>query len=92
MSNSTFSEHGQVECQIKGTQECSNMVADPTPDPGVNRSKVIFSEHGLVAYQIKGITKWSNLVANTLHHDAPSPTTLGDAIKGSKLNFFKVWP
>ena len=64
------------------------MPADPTPDPGVNRPKVIFSEHGLVAYQIKGITKWNNLVANILHHDAPPPTTLGDAIKGSKLNFF----
>ena len=63
--NSTFSEHGHVAYQIKGSHECSSLVANilhadpPTLPPlilgmgsvGLNST---FSEHEHVVYQIKG--------------------------------------
>ena len=82
--NSTFSENGYVAYQIKGNQECSNMVenilpAYPPPPPlgmGSIGQNSTFSEHGHVAYQSKRIKKCSNMVANILPAD-PSPCPLG---------------
>ena len=56
-----FSEQCHVAYQIKGNQECSNIVANilyahplHTLGMGSISQKSIFSEHGHVAYQFKG--------------------------------------
>ena len=60
--NSTYSEHSQVAYQIKGNNECSNMIANnfpadsPSPttlDMGSIGQNSTFSEHGHVACEIK---------------------------------------
>ena len=61
----TLSEHGQVENQIQGNHECSNIVANilatdpfpsPPPSPTLGMGSIdlnsTFSEHRHVPYQI----------------------------------------
>ena len=71
---SNFSEHAYVAYyQIKGNEECSNMVEnilpeDPPPPPppepwgGQTVKDQLFPEHGHVAYQIKWNHECSNMV------------------------------
>ena len=45
---------------------------DPSPDPGVKRSKFIFfSEHGHIAYQIEGNDECNNMQAYILFLHTP---------------------
>ena len=93
--NSTFSEYGHVEYQIKWDHECSNMVAiilpaDPPSTQGVKRLNPTFSEHGHVAYQIKGNYECSKMIANILPAD-PQPLTLRVGSKGQNSTFIGKW-
>ena len=69
-----------VAYEIKGNQECSNMVANilpahrPYPNPWEWDQNSTSSEHGHVAYQIKGNHECSNMVAKILPAYTPSPT------------------
>ena len=83
--NSTFSEYSHVAYQIKGNDECSNMVANilpqppPPPDPwgGVKRSKYIYY-HDMVMLHIKlkGMTHAATWQQIFYPQYPPPPTTL----------------
>ena len=91
--NSTFSEHGHVEYQIKGNhqiqQHSSKLFARrPLPNPavGVKISKFNFFKHGHI--KLKEITKCSSMVANNLTAD-PS-LTLGIGSIGQNSTFKNI--
>ena len=69
--NPTFSEYCHFAYQIKGSDACSNMVANIVPADltlgvGSKGQNSTLPEHGHVAYQIKWNRECSNLLVNIL--------------------------
>ena len=81
------SEYGHVAYQIKGSDTCSNMLANslpvdpPPPRPWGWGQNSLFSEHGHVAYQIKGNDECSNTQAHILSFHTHLTPGVGSKVK-----------